>query len=271
MNKVDISIIAVGYKSEDTIVPFLDSIKKSRDGLKKEIIIVDNYPADKCANLAERHSLKPLVIRNGENIGLSKAVNMALDKVRGEYVLLMNPDTRIVGNSLKYLFNFAKSAKNVGAVAPRLLSDNGKIQPSCFKFPTIGNAIKHYFLNSKNSFNKYNAGDEPTVVDIAVMAAFMIPKKVIDEVGGLDERYFLYYEDFEYCRRLKKYGFSVYYYPKALVQHTHGASGSFTSHLASPLAKSAQIYHGKIGSALLNIVLFVGQKWQKLIRKIFGK
>ena len=69
MNKVDVSIIVVGYKSADTIVPFLDSIKKSKDGLSKEIIVVDNGPGDECANLSENHNLKPIVIRNQENIG----------------------------------------------------------------------------------------------------------------------------------------------------------------------------------------------------------
>ena len=87
MSKFDISIIAVGYKSEKTIIPFLDSIKKSKDGLKKEIIIVDNYPADNCAALAENHSLHPEVIRNSENIGFSKAINMGAKKAKGKYYL----------------------------------------------------------------------------------------------------------------------------------------------------------------------------------------
>lgn len=264
--KIDISIVTCGYKSEDTIVPFLDSIKKSRDGLNKEIIVVDNYPSDRGADLAEKHSLKPLVIRNTENVGFSKAINRGVKEAKGKYILIINPDTRIVGNALRYLFDFAESKNKLGAVAPRLLNNDGKIQPSCFKFPSILNAIKYYFFNCKNCFNKYNPGDEPTTVDVAVMAAFLMPKSVYDAIGGLDERFFLYYEDVEYCRRLKQFGYPVYYYPKALVKHAHGVSGNFTVHLKSPLAKSAQIYHGVIGSALLNFTLLLGQKWQKTIK-----
>ncbi|KKT40316.1 hypothetical protein A3K29_02890 [Candidatus Collierbacteria bacterium RIFOXYB2_FULL_46_14] len=266
MNKVELSIITVGYKSEDTIVPFLDSIQKNRDKITKEIIVVDNYPGDKGADKAQKHPLKPTVIRNTENIGFSKAINQGIKICHGEYVLIINPDTRIVGSALKYLLDFARKTSKLGAVAPRLLNNDGNIQPSCFKFPTIWNAIRYYFFGCKDCFNKYNPGDEITTVDVAVMAAFLVPKSVIDYVGGLDERFFLYYEDVEYCRRLRQFGLPVYYLPKAKVQHAHGVSGNFTNHLKSPLARSAQIYHGVLGSALLNFVLRVGQRWQKIIK-----
>ncbi|HOX96113.1 MAG TPA: glycosyltransferase family 2 protein [Candidatus Woesebacteria bacterium] len=266
MKEIDISIIVVGYKSEDTIVPFLDSIQKSRDGLNKEVIVVDNYPADRCVELARKHPLKPKVLVNTENVGLSKAVNWAIKESHGKYILQINPDTRIKGAALKLLFDFAEEHPVLGAVAPKLLYNDGKIQPSCYKFPTIGNALKYYFLGCKNCFNKYYPGNKTTKVDIAVMAAFLIPRTTINQVGGLDERFFLYYEDVEYCRRLHKYGLPVYYYPKAKVMHTHGASGSFSSHLSSPLAKSAKIYHGELGSTVLNTVLWAGQKWQKLLK-----
>jgi hypothetical protein len=269
--KPELSIVTVGYKSEDTIGPFLDSIKKNRDGIAKEIIVVDNYPADKGADRARKHSLKPTVIRNTENVGFAKAINQGIKTAQGEYILIINPDTRIVGTALKQLLDFAKKTPKLGAVAPRLLNIDGNIQPSCFKFPTIWNAIKYYFLGCKECFNKYNPGEKITTVDVAVMAAFLVPKTVINYVGGLDERFFLYYEDVEYCRRLRRFGLPVYYLPKARVQHAHGVSGNFTSHLKSPLAKSARIYHGVVGSTILNYVLWVGQKWQKLIKTIFRK
>ena len=266
--KPELSIVTVGYRSEETIVPFLDSIQRNRDGIKKEIIVVDNYPSDKGADKAEKHSLKPIVIRNLENVGFSKAINQGIKISKGDYILIINPDTRIIGSALKNLLDFAKKTPKLGAVAPRLLSNDGHLQPSCYKFPTILNAIKYYFFNCKNCFNKYNPGEETTRVDVVVMAAFLIPKSTIDIVGGLNEAYFLYYEDIEFCRRLHRYGFPIYYLPKAKVQHAHGASGNFVSHLKSPLAKSAQIYHGIVGSAILNLVLWAGQKWQKIIKTV---
>jgi len=265
---IDLSIITVGYRSEDTIGPFLDSIQKSKDGLKKEIIVVDNYPADRGAELARKHSSKPKVLINTENVGFSKAINKGLKESKGKYLLIINPDTRIKGNALKLLFDFAEKHPVLGAVAPKLLYNDGKIQPSCYMFPTIGNAIKHYFFGCKKCFNKFYPGNKTTQVEVAVMAAFLVPRTTVNQVGGLDERFFLYYEDVEYCHRLHKFHLPIFYYPKAQVMHVHGASGSFSSHLSSPLAKSAEIYHGKLGSDILNAVLWAGQKWQKLIKII---
>ena len=267
MKTIDLSIITVGYRSEKTIGPFLDSIQKSKDGLTKEIIVVDNYPMDNGAEIARKHSLKPKVLINTENVGFSKAINWGIKESKGKHILIINPDTKIIGLALKYLYDFAETHPILGAVAPKLLGNDGKIQPSCYKFPTIINAIKHYFFGCKKCFNKYFPGNKTTKVDIAVMAVFLVPRITINQVGFLDERFFLYYEDVEFCRRLHRFHLPVYYYPKAQVMHIHGASGSFTSHLSSPLAKSAKIYHGELGSGLLNLVLRVGQKWQKIIHR----
>lgn len=262
----ELSIITVGYKSEKTIGPFLDSIQKNRDGISKEIIVVDNYPVDKGASVAEKHSLKPRVIRNTENVGFSTAINQGIKVSQGKYILIINPDTRIIGSALKYLLDFAKKTPKLGAVAPRLLNNDGQIQPSCSKFPTIWNAIKYNFFGCKNCFKKYNPGDQTVQVEVAVMAAFLVPKSTFDYVGGLDERFFLYYEDVEFCRRLFQFGLPVYYLPAAKIQHAHGASGNFVSHLKSPLLASARIYYGTFYSSLLNIVLWFGHKWQVILR-----
>lgn len=265
--KPELSIITVGYRSEKTIGPFLDSIKKNRDDISKEIIVVDNYPADKGAATAEKHPIKPIVIRNTENVGFSTAINQGIKLAKGSYILIINPDTRIVGSALKYLLDFAKKTPKLGAVAPRLLDTDGKVQPSCSKFPTIWNAIKYNFFGCRDCFKKYNPGDQITTVEVAVMAAFLVPRSTFDHVGGLDERFFLYYEDVEFCRRLSQFGLPVYYLPTAKVRHTHGASGSFASHLRSPLLASARIYYGPFYSSLLNLVLWIGHKWQVILRR----
>jgi GT2 family glycosyltransferase len=263
--KFDISIIIVAYKSEKYLPPLLDSIKKGKDGLKKQIIVIDNYGQDDSIKVAKNHSSKPLVLEPGENLGFAKAVNLGIKKATGKYIFLINPDSVLVGNCLQYLYQFAESKKVLGAVVPKLVFLNNKIQPSVFKLPTIFNAFRHYFLNQKNYFGKYLPKGTSPKVDAAVMAAFLIPQEVIKEIGGLDERFFLYYEDIEFCRRLLKHKLPLYYLSKAKVRHVHGASGNFKSHLSSPLVKSAQIYHGQLGSSFLNLVLWSGQKWQKFI------
>jgi GT2 family glycosyltransferase len=158
MSQIDLSIVTCGYKSENTIVPFLNSIQKSKDGLKKEVIIVDNYPSDRCVEMARSHPLKPTVLVNTENVGFSRAINRGIGVSHGKYILIINPDTRIKGDALKLLFDFAEIHPELGAVAPMLLYSDGKVQPSVSKFPTVWNAIKHDFLADKHSFKKYFPG-----------------------------------------------------------------------------------------------------------------
>jgi N-acetylglucosaminyl-diphospho-decaprenol L-rhamnosyltransferase len=263
--KYDISIIIVLYKSEKHIGPLLDSIEKPKDGLKKQVIVIDNYTQDNSAKIAKKHPLKPTVLEPGENLGFAKAVNLGLTKTTGEYIFLINPDTTLVGNSLKTLHSFAAKTSPLGAVVPKLVFSGNQAQPSVMKFPNIWNAFKHYFLCHKNQFGKYLPKKAVEQVEVAVMAAFLIPMKVIKQIGILDERFFLYYEDVDYCRRLKEANLPIYYLSKAKVRHVHGASANFVSHLKSPLAKSAIIYHGWLGSNLLNLTLWFGQKWQKFI------
>jgi len=263
---IDLSIIIVTYNSQDYISDLLDSIKASPDKLKKEIIIIDNASQDKSVGAVKNHPLKPILTENNINMGFSKAVNMGLKKAKGKFVLLLNPDTKLVSNCLQTLYEFAQKTKPLGAVAPRLLEPNGKPQPSVYKFPTIWNAIKKDFFFCKKCFGKYLPDNKTQKIDVTVMAAFLIPASVIKKTGLLSEKFFMYYEDVEYCRRLKKHKLPVYYLPAAKVKHQHGASGNFVFHLKSPLLASSKIYYGKFYSKVLNLVLWIGHKWQVILR-----
>lgn len=264
---VDLSIIIVLYRSEDTIKILLDSIAKSPDKLNKQIIVVDNAFPDKALSIAQSHKLNPEIIRMNSNVGFSRAVNAAIKISTGKHVLLLNADTKIIGNSLERLVNFANSPVPLGAVAPRLISLDGSPQPSVFKFPTIANAIKKNFLNDQTAFGKYLPKAIIQTVDVAQMAALLIPRSTIQKVGLLDEKYFFYYEDIDYAKRLKKANLPIYYLPTAKIEHVHGASGKFVFHLKSPLLASSKIYYGEFYSNLLNLVLWIGHKWQVILRR----
>jgi GT2 family glycosyltransferase len=264
----DISIVVVSYNSAKHLPRLLDSIAKSPDKLSKEVIVVDNASSDKSASVARQHRLKPIVIANKTNLGFSKAVNIALAKSTGQYIFLLNPDTKIIGGAISILYNFAQKTSPLGAVAPRLVDPNKRSQASAFYLPTIGNALLKYLLGRKNRYGKYLPPKRTSKVDVAVMAAFFMPRSTIETVGYLDERFFLYYEDIEFCRRLKRAKLPVYYLPQASVMHIHGASGNFTSHAASPLYRSALIYHGRAYFKVLNLVLWLGQKLEKAVQKL---
>lgn len=263
---IDLSIIIITYNSENQIGLLLDSISQDRGELNLEVVVVDNQSSDDSLMVAKHHKIKPLCLQTGANFGYSFAVNKGIAAATGNFYFVMNPDTVVQKGSLKKLLNFAKDTFPLGAVAPRLLNPDGKPQASVFKFPTIANALRKDFLNCKNCFGKYLPSNRVQKVDVAVMAAFLIPKTTYDTVGGLDEKYFLYYEDVDYCRRLKKHHLPVYYLPSAKVRHIHGASGHFASHRESPLLASAKLYYGEFYSDVLNLVLWVGHKWQVILR-----
>ncbi len=262
--KPDLSIIIVTYRSEKHLGHLLDSLAKAKRNLILETIVVDNYLADKSLDIAALHKLRPKTFASPGNVGFSKAVNFAIKKCHAPYIFLINPDCTVFPSTLMKLLQFAKESPLIGAVVPRLLNQNNHTQPSVFHLPSITNAFKAYFFNQKEYFGKYLPKNN-THVEAAVMAAMLIPKSTFDKVGYLDERYFLYYEDLDFCARLKKHSLPLIFLSGAKVKHIHGASGSFTSHLHSPLARSSEIYHGKTYSYLLNSVLWAGQKWQKLI------
>jgi hypothetical protein len=263
---IDLSIIIVTYNSEKQIGLLLNSIHKDSLNISLEVIVVDNQSSDNSLLVAQGHKIKPLCLQTGSNTGYSVAVNKGLKNAKGNYFLILNPDTMVQKGTLKKLLDFAKNTSPLGAVAPRLLNPDGKPQASVFKFPTIWNAVKKNFLNCQNCFGKYLPDNRVQKVEAAVMAAFMISRSTLDTVGGLNEKYFLYYEDVEYCRRLRELKLPVYYLPSAKIKHVHGASGNFSSHHQSPLLASSRLYYGEFYSNVLNLVLWIGHKWQVILR-----
>ena len=267
-NSFDLSIIVLLYRSEDTVKALLDSIKPSTKKLNIQIILVDNAYPDQAVNIAAKHPLNPTIIKLTQNVGFSRGVNLGLTEAKGKHILLLNADTRILGDALIKLVTFANNQLTLGAVAPRLVNTDGDPQGSVFHFPTIKGAIQAFFFNQKEAFGKYLPKNILQKVDVAQMAALLIPKKTFDKVGRLDERFFFYYEDIEFCQRLKKAKLPVYYLPSAKIEHLHGASGKFVEHLQSPLAQSARVYHGALYSDTLNCVLWVANKYKKILSMI---
>ncbi len=274
-----LSIIIVGHNNKDLITDCIKSIQEDASLKNKEIIVVDNGSTD-----GSQSAIKKLqksipnvtLIENKENLGFAKANNQGIKKARGEYVLLLNSDIIVKKGSLGKLLAFAKKKKDAGVVGPKLLNIDGSLQPSCFRFPTIGNAIREYWLGEKGLFEKYAPkGKKASTVDALVGAAFLMTPAVLEKVGVLDEKYFAYFEDIDYCRNAWKKGLKVYYYPGAEIIHYHGAT--FKKMAFKKMVKkedqwrklipSSKIYHGVLKHYILFIIMWLGQKWQRLFKK----
>jgi GT2 family glycosyltransferase len=208
------------------------------------------------------------LILNNSNIGYAKANNQGIKKAKGKYILLLNNDTIVHKDSLQNLLKFAEKTPDAGVIGSKLLNIDGTLQMSCYHFPTIKNAIKEYWFNQKGLFEKFAPkGDVPVTVDSVVGAAFLITPEARKKVGILDERYFAYFEDIDYCRQTWKKGLKVYYLPDSVITHYHGATFKKLANESErwkKLIPSSKVYHGTIKHYVINAVLWLGQKWQKL-------
>lgn len=264
--KIELSIVIVNFNTAEITVNCLQSIKKYPPSVEYEIIVIDNASSDNSLKFLSKQKIT--LIKNSKNYGFAYANNQGITKAKGEYILLLNSDTLVTKNSIGCLLDFAKSKKNLGAVVPKLLNSDKSTQASVFRFPTINRAIKQYWFGINQFLEKFAPQNtNPVKVEAAVMAAFLITPLALKKVGKLNEKYFMYYEDIDYCRKLKKENLDIYYIPDSKVIHLHGASGKNLAHSKDQwkrLIPSSKIYHGVINHYLYNTILWSGQKIQNL-------
>lgn len=276
-----LSIVIVNLNTKDLTLGCLRSIQKEGKNLSYEVLLTDNGSTDgsvealKALKKEAFWKNKLTLIFNKTNTGYGKANNQGIKKAKGKYILLLNNDTVVHKDALQNLIKFAQKTPDAGVVGSKLLNIDGTLQASCFHFPTIKNAIKEYWLGYKGLFDKYAPKtNEPVTVDAVVGAAFLITPPALKKVGMLDERYFAYFEDIDYCRQTWKNGLKVYYLPSSIITHYHGAT---FKKLASDeavrwrkLIPSSKIYHGWLKHYVLFFILWLGQKWQRFL-KIFSR
>lgn len=273
-----LSIIIVSFNTKELLMKCLESIVKSFrvaefQSCRVEIVVVDNGSTDGSVdyiNGLTKLRINGLVVKtilNRENVGFAKAVNQALRETVGEGVLLLNSDTRVKPGALEGLLGFEKKVRPA-IIGARLLNPDGSVQASVFHLPTLWRAIKEYWLGKTGEFSKYTPrSDEPVEVEAVLGGAMLISRGVIEKIGLFDERYFMYFEDLDYCRRAKKAGFRVYYLPSAKVIHEHGASGKSLAKVEDQwkrLIPSSKIYHGAVRHYLINSVIWLGQKFTSI-------
>ncbi|KNZ43083.1 glycosyltransferase family 2 protein [Acetobacterium bakii] len=233
---MDLSIIIVNYKTQELTSNCIDSILKSNmNSLAYEIIVVDNASEDGSIEGIQKQFPSVKTILNHENQGFSKANNLGMKAAGGDYILLLNSDTIVEANTLKEAHEFIKNHKHTGALGCKILLPSGKLDVACKRsFPTPLNGIYHSLhlddaFPDSTRFGAYNLTyvDEDKICSIdCIMGAFMmVPRKVIDAVGMLDEDYFMYGEDVDWCYRIKNAGYQVMYYPKVRIFHHKKASG----------------------------------------------
>jgi hypothetical protein len=273
--ELDLSIVIVNLNTKDLTLGCVRSIEKEAGELPFEVILVDNGSNDgsveefKKVKEEEYWKDKFTLILNADNTGYAKANNQGIRVAKGKYILLLNNDTLVHKNALQNLIAFAKNTSDAGVIGSKLLNIDGTLQMSCYNFPTITNAIKEFWFGKKGLFEKFAPkGEKAVTVDSVVGASFLITPEAKKRVGNLDERYFAYFEDIDYCRQTWKKGLKVYYLPNSVITHYHGATFKKLANEKErwkKLIPSSKIYHGVIKHYILNTILWTGQKWQKIV------
>lgn len=272
---MDISIVVVNYNTKKETAECIKSCLNERSGCKSEIIVIDNGSDDGSAEFLIKNFIKNKtvrIIKNDENEGFSKAVNIGLNKSKGRFKYLLNSDTKVTKNIFSTLIQFSEQSKNTGVIGTKLILPDGSIQKSCFNFPGVINAIEEYWLGRIGKYTSFFT-QKMCEVDSVVGASFFITPEAYKKAGLFDERYFMYFEDLDYCRRVKNVGFKVIYYPKVEVMHYHGLSGKKLGNgqiQRNRLIASSKIYHGTFMHYLINFVLWSGQKMRSIINQYEG-
>lgn len=270
-----LSIIILSFNTKELLKQCLKSLNTKQHppvggpSSKLEVVVVDNGSADGSPDMVKKEFSNVFLIQNKTNLGFAKAVNQGIKKATGDYILLLNSDTKVKKDSLEKMIEFARLNPQAGVIGARLLNPDGKIQPSCYHFPSIRRAIAEYWFGQKGAYEKYaEMGDNPSKVEVVVGAAMFIPQMTLKKVGLFDERYFVYFEDLDYCRRVKEAGLAVFYLPQAEIIHHHGQStAKVGSETYKWLSSSSKIFNGIVKYFVLTLVIFMAQKWQKIISK----
>jgi len=260
---MDLSIVIVSFNTKKILKDCLESIFQNKFKGSLEIIVVDNNSLDDSSLMVEKEFKEVILIENKKNLGFAKAVNQGIKKSKGEFVLLLNSDIIVKQDALNLIYNFVKYKNDLGVVGGRLLNKEGSIQGSCYHLPTLWRTI----IKSESLLKYAPQGQEPTEVESVIGAVFLIPRGIINKIGLLDERYFIYFEDLDYCRRIRNAGFKVFYLPKAEFIHLHGTSGkNIPQKTHQWLVESSKLYYGVFNYHLITSILWIKQKWQRVLK-----
>ncbi|PIS09589.1 hypothetical protein COT75_00065 [Candidatus Beckwithbacteria bacterium CG10_big_fil_rev_8_21_14_0_10_34_10] len=220
-----LAIIIVNFNSYPYILDCLLSLKKAdKRGVKCKIILVDNNSKDESVKAISKNFPQVDIIKNRKNLGFAKANNVAIKKALKEkfdYIFLLNPDTKVEENFLEPLIQLIKSNRKIGIVSPALKEKrNGKtIYTLGAKFNRVLGKTEHLYLK-ENSINSLKPQEEELVSGCAMLVKTSVFKKI----GLFDEKFFLYFEDTDFCLRAFKIGFKIYSVPQSVVFHQPSTS-----------------------------------------------
>lgn len=226
---MDLSIIIVSWNTRDLLKRCLDSIYQHTRGVHFEIFVIDNNSEDETKDMVEEYKSGNLyLIVNKTNRGFAAANNQGIKKAQGKYILLLNPDTKLKENSFAKMMEFMETQPLCGICGCHLLNSDASHQNSVRRFPKfLDQALillkLHHLYDGFSSFKKYIAQgfnyQKSQMVDQVMGACFMIKRELVARIGLLDEKFFIWFEEVDYCKRAYNAGYEIWYYADTELTH----------------------------------------------------
>ena len=273
---LDLSIIIVSWNVADLLSACLDSVLKniSRDS-HIEIIVVDSGSTDHTVPMLRERYPQVQLIQQAENIGFVRGNNIGMKEAQGRCILLLNPDTEIVGSALDQMVDYLDNHPEVGIVGPQTLNTDGTTQSTRRRFPTLATGIFEATWLQKYAprrvLERYYVDDQPDdeifQVDWVQGSALMARREVYNQIGGLDEGFFMYSEELDWCRRAKIAGWQVIYLGTARIIHHGGKSSEQLVAQRDIYFHQSKLryfrkYHGALTAHSLRLLIILLYIWQ---------
>jgi len=279
---VDLSIVIVNWNVAYLLRRCLLSIRQGCSGGQAspplprtpscEIIVVDCASSDDSVEMVRAEFPEVRLVAHADNLGYARGNNLGLAMASGRYLMILNPDTEVQDDALATMVRYLDAHPQVGVVSPQLCYADGSLQSSRRRFPTLATAfwestLLHQWFPDNRFARRYHMADRPAdtiqAVDWAVGAALMIRRSAWEQVGPLDEGYFMYFEELDWCRRCRAAGWEIHYLPTARIIHHEGKSSEQIPAARAIRFQCSKIryfskYHGRAWGWLLRAFLLAG-------------
>ncbi len=276
---MDISVVIVSWNVADYLRRCLESLRAESGRASSpslEVIVVDNASTDGSPDLVRASFPEVRLLENRDNLGFTRGNNQGIAAASGRYVLLLNPDAEVLPGALAAMVRHLDAQPQVAVVGPQLLNTDGSHQSSRRRFPTLATAfvesttLQRHFPKAR-LLRRYYCLDLPPEetheVDWLVGACLLVRRQAIEQVGLLDEGFFMYSEELDWCYRMKREGWKVVYLPEARVVHHHAKSSSQDlphQHINFQASKCRYFskHHGRLSGAVLRTFLLLTYLFQ---------
>lgn len=222
---LNLDIVIVNWNSGDMLRECLSSFRKEYlQGIDLQLIVIDNHSSDDSLNGIENIDVPLTIVKNNRNIGFGAACNQGARLGKSDHILFLNPDTRLTENSIKPPLQFVKNQPHIGIIGIQLCDENGNVQKSCARFPSLKTFASLIFgwdrVNKKcHHFMLEWDHSDSREVDQVMGAYFLVRRNMFEQLKGFDERFFVYFEETDFSYRCHQRGYESYYYSSSQIFH----------------------------------------------------